>query len=46
MEHRICTLAMLRAELANAKLYGARGQDSLGWAMRNRAGTLSYRWFN
>lgn len=41
----ICSLNMLRAELSNAMLYGARGGKSLGWVMRNSNGTLSYTWF-
>jgi hypothetical protein len=41
---RICTINMLRAELQNAMLYGARGAKSLGWWGRNSCGTLSYKW--
>lgn len=42
---KICSLNMLRAELQNAVLYGARGEKGLGWWGRNTRGTLTYHWF-
>ena len=42
----ICSLAMLRAELRNAKIYGSRGERTFGWCYRNKLGTASYPYFN